>query len=236
MSPALEGQKTIIVFAIIGIVIAMAIVLYNRHCCTVATTEGFESSAPALTSCPQGSKSFYDKNSNLMCCSGELNGKFCEGTVVCSFSNNSDKYPSCRVLLQEQAQKAAANSQQASQKKSDEEECPARCRQLPPLPEPAQKNPTGYVMAGTDIKGEIPIQIIFKTDAPGGYQMSYLTQNNDRFIYKAVTADGKEGEQYSIKGTLSGNTITDFASFLSFFQKQDRNTIMGGIYKIRKVN
>ena len=127
MPPALEGQKTIIVFAIIGIVIAMTIVLYKRCCYTVATTEGFESSAPALTSCPQGSKSFYDKNSNLMCCSGQLNGHYCEGTVVCTFSNNSEKYPSCRVLLQEQAQQAA-NSQQASQKKSDEDDCLAKCR------------------------------------------------------------------------------------------------------------
>ena len=93
-----EGYKIIIVFALAGVLIAMAIVLLLRSCCTVAIKEGFDSSPPAPTSCPNGSKSFYDANSNVVCCDGVVNGRTCEGTVVCSFSHSPDKYPSCNTV------------------------------------------------------------------------------------------------------------------------------------------
>ena len=98
MPPTLEGHKIIIVFAITGIIIAMSIILFSRCCQTVITKEGFVSPTPAPTSCPTGSNSFYDKNSNLMCCDGIVNGYLCEGKIVCSFSHNPDKYPSCNAV------------------------------------------------------------------------------------------------------------------------------------------
>jgi hypothetical protein len=97
MSSKTEGIKIIIVFAIMGIVIAMTIVLAIKKCCTVSVKEGFNSS-PAPTSCPAGSKSFYDVNSNVLCCDGIVNGNICEGTIICSFSHSSDKYPSCNRI------------------------------------------------------------------------------------------------------------------------------------------
>ena len=126
MSSKLEGHKIIIVFAVAGIVIAMAIVILSRNCYTVKTQEGFQS--PALTSCPEGSKSFYDNRSNLMCCNGQVNGNYCEGTIVCSFSNNSQKYPSCKVIVEEQINRRAAATA-AAQSDSVNDDCLARCRQ-----------------------------------------------------------------------------------------------------------
>jgi hypothetical protein len=96
MSPTLEGSKVIIVFALAGVLIAVSIVLALNHCCTTETNEGFES-PPAPTSCPAGTTSFYDERTNLMCCDGLVNGKKCEGTIVCTFSDNT-KYPSCNKI------------------------------------------------------------------------------------------------------------------------------------------
>jgi hypothetical protein len=125
MSSKLEGHKIIIFFALAGIIIAMAIVLFIKKCCTVSVKEGFDSS-PVLTSCPGSSKSYYDKNSNLMCCNGTVNGQECEGSVVCTFSTNTEKYSSCRVVIQEeQNARAALNAQNV---KLETEDCLAKCR------------------------------------------------------------------------------------------------------------
>jgi hypothetical protein len=50
--------------------------------------------------CPKKSKSFIDKDGNLNCCSGTVNGNTCEGTVLCTFSGSaSSKYPICSTLF-----------------------------------------------------------------------------------------------------------------------------------------
>ena len=126
MAPTLEGHKIIIVFAIAGIVIAMAMVLFIKKCCTVSVKEGFDSPpAHNHTSCPTGSKSYYDKNSNLMCCNGTINGHECEGSVVCTFSINTKSIPSCSVVIQEQQDAAVALKAQQAQ--TTKVACLAKC-------------------------------------------------------------------------------------------------------------
>jgi hypothetical protein len=127
MASKLEGHKIIIVFAIAGIVISMAIVLFIKKCCTVSVKEGFDSSpASNQTSCPRGSKSYYDKNSNLMCCQGNVNGHECEGNVVCTFSINTEKIPSCSVLIKEDNDAKAAMA--AIQAQTSIDDCLAKCK------------------------------------------------------------------------------------------------------------
>ena len=126
MAPTLEGHKIIIVFAIAGIVIAMTIVLFIKKCCTLSLKEGFYSSpARNYSSCPSGSKSYYDKNSNLMCCNGTINGHECEGSVVCTFSINTTNIPSCSVVIQDEQDAAAALK--AQQEQTTKDDCLAKC-------------------------------------------------------------------------------------------------------------
>lgn len=129
MAQNIEQYKSLIVFAILGIVIAMAIVIFTNKCCTVKIKEGFNDTIPALTSCPSGTKTFYDKESNISCCNGTVNGNTCEGTVVCSFSSTSKLYPSCKVLLQsiiEKRKKDRSNKKLRTQE--DVDKCMKKCK------------------------------------------------------------------------------------------------------------
>jgi len=86
--------KAVIALAVIAIILAMAIVYMFPVSCKIQCKEGFDT--PLQSSCPSGSKSFYDKHGNLLCCSGEVSGTMCEGAIVCTFSGNaSNKYPLC---------------------------------------------------------------------------------------------------------------------------------------------
>lgn len=93
MSSGPKNNAIILIFALLGVIIAMSIVYFFPRKCYAVTKEGFNS--PAQTTCPSGSVSFYDTESNLMCCEGTLNGNTCEGTIICTFSANTQKYPSC---------------------------------------------------------------------------------------------------------------------------------------------
>uniref|UniRef100_A0A6C0HE22 Uncharacterized protein n=1 Tax=viral metagenome TaxID=1070528 RepID=A0A6C0HE22_9ZZZZ len=82
---------------IITIIITIMIVVFFPLQCAKKYTEGFISS-PSQLSCPSGSTSFIDNHGDLLCCSGEVNGNRCEGSIVCSFSTNlNNKYPSCNL-------------------------------------------------------------------------------------------------------------------------------------------
>jgi len=83
----------VVVFAILGVVVAMIIVLVFPVSCRAMQVEGFTS--PLQASCPSGSKSMYDSHGDLICCAGEINGGTCEGTILCTFSGNNKKYPLC---------------------------------------------------------------------------------------------------------------------------------------------
>jgi len=83
----------VVVFAIIGILVAMIIVVLFPVNCGAMQLEGFAS--PLEASCPSGSKSMYDSHGDLVCCAGEINGDKCEGTILCTFSGNNTNYPLC---------------------------------------------------------------------------------------------------------------------------------------------
>lgn len=93
MEPNPKVYGVLIFFGLLGIVIAMAIVIFFPLNCSSVVKEGF--AVAAQTTCPSGSVSFHDKDTNLMCCEGTVNGNTCEGTVICTFSANTQKYPSC---------------------------------------------------------------------------------------------------------------------------------------------
>jgi len=131
MPQNIEGYKSLIVFAILGIVIAMAIVIFSNNCCTVKIKEGFNDTIPALTSCPSNTKTFYDKESNISCCNGTVNGNTCEGTIVCSFSSSTSKsYPSCKVLLQSIIEKRKINRSNRKKLRTQEDvdKCMKKCK------------------------------------------------------------------------------------------------------------
>ena len=317
--PTLEGSKVIIVFALAGVLIAVSIVLALKQCCVTEINEGFESpSAP--TSCPVGTTSFYDERTNLMCCDGLVNGKKCEGNIVCTFSDNT-KYPSCNKIKRYkyngsinpfvvqmlnsdfvnkfgQGLSAAANFIQqlkslpsnqvspddirkvnallaeekdwyANNKKSPSidyqheamyviqtlteifknkplmnnkelinqqikaqvckpsDSPPQVCK---PCKSSEEQNPTGYVISGTGIKGEIPVQII--VGQSGNNDAVYLAQNNDTIIFK-----GSE-RQFSAKGKLdySVKTPQDINKYFSnIVNNREKNMFAGGEYKVRKL-
>lgn len=43
-----------------------------------------------VSSCPRGTKSFTDRNGNISCCTGSVNGNTCEGTVTCTLSGTAN--------------------------------------------------------------------------------------------------------------------------------------------------
>jgi hypothetical protein len=93
-----KNAMSIVVFAIVGICIAMAIVmLWPTHNCS-STAEGFADvlNSNGTTQCPTGTKSYTDKTGAINCCSGTINGNTCEGSVRCTFSGSlTNKYPLC---------------------------------------------------------------------------------------------------------------------------------------------
>jgi hypothetical protein len=98
-----NNASVIVVFAIVGICIAMAIVkFWTRYECAatrgVIETEGFVDSKNSniTASCPRGSNTYTDPTGAINCCSGTVNGNTCEGTVKCTFSGSlANKYPLC---------------------------------------------------------------------------------------------------------------------------------------------
>jgi hypothetical protein len=88
----------VVTFGVLAVVIAMAIVVFMPKHCAVARMEGFTASpAVGTTTCPRGTRTYTDKQGNLNCCAGEVNGNFCEGTITCTFSSGmGDSVPICR--------------------------------------------------------------------------------------------------------------------------------------------
>jgi hypothetical protein len=81
---------------------------------------------------------------------------------------------------------------------------------------PPVANPTGYVMSGTDIVGEIPvIKVINAPDST-----TYLAQNGNSINVNMIHAGSMIHEDFSAVGILP-NTITDFPSLFKFFQSDN---------------
>jgi hypothetical protein len=93
----------IVLFGVIGVILAMMIVIFiPKDCRVLKVEEGFQDSSYIINSCPLGTKSYTDKTGNLNCCAGEVNGSVCEGRVECTFSpsaNSNSKYPLCRPMI-----------------------------------------------------------------------------------------------------------------------------------------
>lgn len=97
----LSRMSSIIVYALLAILLTVMIVQAFPVDCSVAKKEGFEDAMDATKfSCPQGSRSFITENGDLQCCSGIVNGRKCEGSVVCTFSSNatSTSIPFCGAI------------------------------------------------------------------------------------------------------------------------------------------
>jgi hypothetical protein len=99
-------------------------------------------------------------------------------------------------------------------------------------------NSTGYVMSGDGITGQIPVQKIISIpgrNPPNDDGKGYIAQNGQRFIFKGVQFGGSDqGESYSMSGTLT-NTITNWESYMAFFNTQDRSTIKVGKFSVTKI-
>lgn len=97
--PAAKNAINIIVYAIVGICIAMvAVKFWPNSECDKSKNEGFAGSieSSGLSSCPSGTKSYSDQTGAINCCAGVVNGNTCEGTVKCTFSGSlTSKYPLC---------------------------------------------------------------------------------------------------------------------------------------------
>jgi len=80
---------------IVCVVFAMILVkLIPDQCCSASQVEGFSAESTGTTMCPIDTKTYTDRLGNTNCCSGQVNGNHCDGTVVCTFSG-SGKYPIC---------------------------------------------------------------------------------------------------------------------------------------------
>jgi hypothetical protein len=89
------SAKAIVVWGILGVLVAMAIVIFMPKSCQTMTTEGFTSDTVAM--CPSGTKSFVDINGNVNCCYGHISGNKCEGAIKCTFSGSEHRYPMCNT-------------------------------------------------------------------------------------------------------------------------------------------
>ena len=86
-----NNAMQIVVFGVLAVVIAMAIVIFFPVDCTVSNkVEGF-SVQPGPKTCPSGTKMYIDSDGNTNCCDGEVTGSRCEGTIECTFSSDGSK-------------------------------------------------------------------------------------------------------------------------------------------------
>jgi hypothetical protein len=94
-----QAAPILLAYGIAAVVIAIFIVKVFPVSCRIGSrTEGFENLQQQITTCPEGSKSFYDTKGNLNCCSGEVNGDICQGTTVCTFSSGAEGLRFCNEL------------------------------------------------------------------------------------------------------------------------------------------
>jgi hypothetical protein len=95
-----SGIKSLIIFGMLAVLIAMTIVILIPKNCSIARMEGFQDQAiqPFATECPSGTRTVTDSQGNTSCCDGQVTGSKCEGKLVCTFSSSlSSKVPFCSV-------------------------------------------------------------------------------------------------------------------------------------------
>lgn len=91
-----NNAMQIIVYGVLAVVLAMAIVIFFPVDCTVSNkVEGF-AVQPGPKMCPSGTKMYIDKQGNTNCCDGQVTGSMCEGSIDCTFSSDgSNGIPFC---------------------------------------------------------------------------------------------------------------------------------------------
>ena len=89
----------ILLYGFLAIILTVMIVqLFPSDCSVSMRTEGFQNQMTPQTSCPPGTKSFLNEQGDMMCCKGDVNGRKCEGSIVCSFSSTTKDIPFCGTL------------------------------------------------------------------------------------------------------------------------------------------
>ena len=91
----------LIPIGVVAVAVAMLIVyMFPVSCksCSRTAIEGFQAINQPITMCPDSSTSFYDKKGNLNCCTGQVNGDICQGTVLCTFSSAAEGIPFCNQI------------------------------------------------------------------------------------------------------------------------------------------
>jgi hypothetical protein len=73
-----------------------------------ASTDGFASAAPTVTTCPPGTTYYIATNGDTMCCKGEVVGSRCSGTPICTFASTTGAVPSCSAIYGDYTQALAA--------------------------------------------------------------------------------------------------------------------------------
>jgi hypothetical protein len=94
----MNQSAVIIVYGILGVLLAMIIVVFiPKDCRVMKVEEGFQNfSTILMKSCPVGTKAYTDKSGNLNCCAGQVNGSDCEGKTQCTFSPSANnQIPLC---------------------------------------------------------------------------------------------------------------------------------------------
>jgi hypothetical protein len=90
-----------ILYALAAIFLAMLIVITFPVACRTSCSkkEGFENISSNVTTCPKGTRSFTNMKGNTMCCTGDVEGNFCDGNILCTLSGNVSKdVPTCTAL------------------------------------------------------------------------------------------------------------------------------------------
>lgn len=99
-------------------------------------------------------------------------------------------------------------------------------------------NPTGYVMMGDDIQGEIPVQKIASGEFPSGAQLNlYFAQNGSNIAgtMTLISDPSRVLNGVSFPGKLSDNNFTDITSYLKTDLARKFDGAPKKQYKVRKV-
>ena len=100
-------------------------------------------------------------------------------------------------------------------------------------------NPTGYVISGRDIEGEIPVQAIFKGDKTNPDEYIYWAQNKDRIMYKNtwynVSFNGQLSKiNWSDKSIKDNSDLELYEKYANSLDISTKN-LKQGDYKVRKL-
>jgi hypothetical protein len=94
------AATTIVFVGLLAVLTAMLLVTLMPSDCSVAqvTTEGFQPLPSDSLQCPPGTSSVITRDGNTVCCRGVVNGRSCEGELVCRLSEAPNTLIHCSQL------------------------------------------------------------------------------------------------------------------------------------------